>query len=190
MIVRLGVGLLPVCLIGCGGGGEHCFDGASDFSIAYEVELLERLPESNCARSVLEPGTTFTVVRTGYYAPAEPLCRKSILGLVAGLEDKDLVGIGYYPTGALPNSLLPVSPGGEAGFSIVVETPECRTRASMNGVSRVVGATADELAAQGSGLVWRVPIYECLQASQVQDDAVCTDYFTSRMKKVPWKLQY
>ena len=190
MIGRIGLLGLAAFALSCNGDRGYCFDSEHDYSIAYEVELLEKLAESTCTQSVLETGTKLTVVQVGYYGASATTCGQAALGLVAGLEDKDLVGLWYNSVGRLPDSLQPIGPGGVAMFSIVVETPECRTRASIAGVSPVPGATVDDLIASERGLIWQVPIYKCVSRSQVQDESSCVDYFTSRMKKISWKLEY
>lgn len=172
LVIVAATGGLPLAVVGCGTtDGPPCFDGT------YEVEFLERLPESNCP----EPwaaGWAFTVEPVGV-GNRPDTCRACAVEIVGQPPPR---AIGTATGKVIPYPVI------EAGVvqAIDADVTACEAIASVGvfipdtGYENVAGAAADD------AMVWRVAVNdiaaECGVA--VPEDGRCTDYYRSRMTKV------
>jgi len=148
-----------------------CFDGT------YEVEFLERLPESDCP----EPWATgwrFTVEPVGVSnEPGE--CRTCGLAVVGDPPPRAVgdAGGSVFPYPVIEAGLVRSVDGDdtacEAANALAAYIPD-------TGYANVADAAADD------AMVWRVAINgitaEC--GVTIPDGGRCTDYYRSRMTKV------
>lgn len=173
--------LLILSLTGCSRDNGHCFDpGEKLFTVAYEIELGERLSESTCEFSVLAPGSRFTVQTVGSYLPSPGGCKRSALALIEGFENQIVYGLGY---GAEPwPQTITADAGGTGEFSIFTTAPGCDSRLTMRAGSPVETWNADDLISAGQGMLWAVSVADCRDTYET----MCTEYFTSTMKKISW----
>jgi len=156
---------------GCARDEPPCFDGT------YEVEFLERLPESECP----EPwaaGWEFTV---------EPV---SVDTMPARCRTCGLDVVGAPPPRAVGNAFGTVFPRPiiEAGIVGAVDGDETACEA-VNHLAAYIPDTGYEDVAEAAAddaMVWRVTVNGITDACgvTVPDGGNCTDYYRSRMTKI------
>lgn len=175
------MGVLSLLATGCSRDNGHCFDpGEELFTVAYEIELGERLPESTCDFLVVAPGTRFTVQTVGSHLASPGGCKHSTLALMEGFEGNIVYGLRY---GMKPwPKALSADAGGDGLFSVFTTIPACDSRFTLDAGSPVETWNADDLISAGQGMLWAVSVADCRDTYET----MCTEYFTSTMKKISW----
>lgn len=172
LVIALTTASVPLAVAGCGTtDGPPCFDGT------YEVEFLERLPESDCPEA-WAAGWRFTVEPVGV-SNRPDRCRTC--GLVV-VGDPPPRAIGTASGKVFP---YPVLEAGVVG-SVDGDLTECAAVASMAAMIPEPAYADVATAAAEDAVLWSVPVDGISAACGVTVPAGggCTDYYRSRMTKI------
>jgi hypothetical protein len=168
--VVLACGLLA---FSCSGAEPPCFDGT------YEVEFLERLPESDCPEA-WSAGWTFTVEPLSV-TEKPAVCRTVGLRVIGDAPPRDLghaVASVVFP--------YPFIGAGLVDQPLDGDPSECEARTTLGAMIPDVGYTSIAEATQDDAVIWGVYVNDITSACgvTVPNGGRCSDFYRSRMVKI------
>jgi len=156
---------------GCARDEPPCFDGT------YEVEFLERLPDSDCPEA-WAAGWRFTVEPTGVGSRPDK-CRTCGLDIVGDAPPREVAHAG----GSVFSG-----PGTVAGVVAPIDGDDTTCEAVNHLAAYIPGTVYANVAeaAADDAMIWRVAVNGITDACgvTVPDGGNCTDYYRSRMTKI------
>lgn len=165
---------VALAVVGCAPtDGPPCFDGT------YEVEFLERLPESDCP----EPwaaGWRFTAEPV-WVAPSPDVCSSVALRVIGDPPPRDL-GVAVA-SAVFPH---PIVGAGALEYPLEGDASACEAVTDLWAVFPDVGYANVAESAVDDAVIWGVAVNELTEECGVAipEGAACTDYYRSRMTKI------
>jgi len=162
-----------VMAVGCERSDPPCFDGT------YEVEFLERLPESDCPEA-WAPGWRSTVEPVLVGAKPD-VCRSVSLRVIGEPPSRDLGSA--VASVVFPYSFIGAGPVEEP---LDGDASECEARTDLSAMIPDTGYVDIADAAQDDAVIWGVYVNDISSACGVAIPAGrgCSEFYRSRMTKV------